>query len=130
VDHVSRDVAFDVSSAPKDMEVWGMVEGAENIEKYSVWNDSLPLPDYPSTLPKSPHFMRLANFTYDINAPNYVQTFAVDPDVKALGLDFGIVVLRVLSNWGQDRYTCLYRFRVHGQLADIMSPEQHDDVVL
>jgi SUN domain-containing protein 1/2 len=30
-------------------------------------------------------------------------------------MDFGIVVLRVLSNWGQE-FTCLYRFRVHGQM--------------
>lgn len=27
---------------------------------------------------------------------------------------YDIVELRVLSNWGQKEYTCLYRFRVHG----------------
>lgn len=120
IDHVSKEVAFDLSSAPRDMEVWAMVEGADNLEKLKalIPDDSVP---YPSTLPTSPQFIRLANFTYDINAPNYVQTFAVDPDVRALGLDFGIVVLRVLSNWGMDRYTCLYRFRVHGQQAEVLS---------
>lgn len=28
---------------------------------------------------------------------------------------YDIVELQVLSNWGQKEYTCLYRFRVHGQ---------------
>jgi hypothetical protein len=30
---------------------------------------------------------------------------------------FQIVELRVLSNWGHPEYTCLYRFRVHGEPA-------------
>ncbi|XP_057272774.1 SUN domain-containing protein 1 isoform X3 [Pezoporus wallicus] len=30
---------------------------------------------------------------------------------------FQIVELRVLSNWGNEEYTCLYRFRVHGNIA-------------
>ncbi|NXD61736.1 SUN1 protein, partial [Eolophus roseicapillus] len=30
---------------------------------------------------------------------------------------FQIVELRVLSNWGNEDYTCLYRFRVHGNVA-------------
>ena len=28
------------------------------------------------------------------------------------------VELRVLSNWGHMTYTCIYRFRVHGKMAD------------
>ena len=51
------------------------------------------------------------------DAPNAVQTFPVDEDVHASGMDFGIVVLRVLSNWGQ-QFTCLYRFRVHGRMIE------------
>ncbi|XP_030338420.1 SUN domain-containing protein 1-like isoform X6 [Strigops habroptila] len=30
---------------------------------------------------------------------------------------FQIVELKVLSNWGNEEYTCLYRFRVHGNVA-------------
>ncbi|XP_036137860.1 SUN domain-containing protein 1 isoform X4 [Molossus molossus] len=30
---------------------------------------------------------------------------------------FQIVELRILSNWGHPEYTCLYRFRVHGEPA-------------
>ncbi|XP_042654338.1 SUN domain-containing protein 1 isoform X7 [Tyto alba] len=31
---------------------------------------------------------------------------------------FQIVELRIFSNWGHAEYTCLYRFRVHGQPAE------------
>ncbi|KAH9481357.1 Spindle pole body-associated protein sad1 [Psilocybe cubensis] len=128
IDHIAKELAYEMLAAPRDMEVWGMVEGKENVERVSAWkadraaraeageeesvHDSIP---YPSELPKNPEFVRLANFTYDINAPSNVQTFSVDPEIKELGIDVGIVVLRVLNNWGRDEFTCLYRFRVHGE---------------
>lgn len=28
---------------------------------------------------------------------------------------FQIIEVRVLTNWGHPEYTCLYRFRVHGE---------------
>lgn len=41
-----------------------------------------------------------------------LQTFPVhEPNDKA----FQIIEVRVLSNWGHPDYTCLYRFRVHGE---------------
>ncbi|KAF8968119.1 hypothetical protein BDZ97DRAFT_453842 [Flammula alnicola] len=129
IDHVAKEVAFDMLTAPRRMEVWGMVEGADNMARVQAWkadraarkeagqqgsseDEDVP---YPLTLPKKPEYIRLANFTYDIDAPNNVQTFPVDPEIRNLGVDFGIVVLRVLDNWGKREYTCLYRFRVHGQ---------------
>ncbi|KAJ3510976.1 hypothetical protein NLJ89_g4374 [Agrocybe chaxingu] len=120
---------------PREMEVWGMVEGKDNIGRLKAWKDERAARKemgqvdeyesvaYPKTLPKHPEYIRLANFTYDIHAPQYMQTFPVDPEVKALGIDFGIVALRVLNNWGRDEYTCLYRFRVHGQrIGEIPEP--------
>jgi len=70
---------------------------------------------YPKTLPKSPQYIRIASFAYDINAPNNVQTFPVSQEIRDLGIDFGIIVLRIKNNWGRKEFTCLYRLRVHGQ---------------
>ena len=137
IEHVAKSIAFDMRSAPRQMEVWGLVEGKDNIARVQAWKEDTaaqreaeqPSDEqspstydqggsdvvYPKTLPKYPEYLRLANFTYDIHSPNNVQTFPVLPEIRELGIDFGIVALRVLNNWGRDDFTCLYRFRVHGQ---------------
>jgi SUN domain-containing protein 1/2 len=105
------------------MEVWAMVEGQDNVAKLEAWRAEMPqgreheLPR-PKMLPKSPEYIRIASFQYDIHSPNNVQTFPVDGEIRTLGIDFGVVVLVIKSNWGMDEYTCLYRIRVHGQTMD------------
>ncbi|KIK99988.1 hypothetical protein PAXRUDRAFT_130938 [Paxillus rubicundulus Ve08.2h10] len=138
IDHVAREVAFDLRTAPRDMEVWGFVEGKENLEKVIAFRaeraaqheeakrlaeeSGTPLseeePDedaYPLTLPTEEPFIRIASFTYDINSPSNIQTFPVRPEIRELGVDFGIVALVIKNNWGKKEHTCLYRFRVHGE---------------
>lgn len=137
IDHVATEVAFDLRTAPRDMEVWGLVEGEENHEKVIAFRaeratqreeavraaeeSGSPLseePDedaYPPTLPTNQPFIRLASFTYDIDAPSNIQTFPVRQEIQDLGVDFGIVALVIKNNWGKKEYTCLYRFRVHGE---------------
>ena len=135
IDHVAKDVAWDMRSAPREMELWGLVEGAENLEKIRVWREerqrrkeaarrkaeenglvivSEETEAYPATLPRDAPYVKVAEFAYDIEAEANVQTFAALEDVRALGVDFGVVVLVVKSNWGRE-FTCLYRLRVHGQ---------------
>jgi SUN domain-containing protein 1/2 len=137
IDHVAKSTALDMRSAPRQMEVWGLVEGKDNIARVRVWKEDLArqqptdneVVDYPKTLPKHPEYIRLAIFTYNIHSPNNVQTFPVMTEIRELNVDFGIVVLRVLNNWGRDDFTCLYRFRVHGQrLGEILAPYSHEDV--
>jgi SUN domain-containing protein 1/2 len=122
IDHVAREIAWDMRSAPRKMEVWGLVEGTSNFDKVAAWDaartkEGQEIPVQPRSLPRSVRYVRIAQFEYDIDAPNAVQTFPVDEDVRATGMDFGIVVLRILNNWGQP-FTCLYRFRVHGRMID------------
>ena len=144
IDHVAREVAFDMRSAPREVEVWGMVEGQDNVAKVEGWlgerarrreearergEEVEEEPAYPTTLPKSPRYIRIANFSYDIHAPKNVQTFPVSQDVQNLGVDFGIVVLRIKSNWGREEFTCLYRMRVHGQrMGEMPLPHPEESV--
>ncbi|KAH0585160.1 hypothetical protein H2248_008417 [Termitomyces sp. 'cryptogamus'] len=136
IDHVAEEVAFDMRSAPREMELWGLVEGTDNVEKVLRWKEERRRrreearengeeveeePEVPSTLPRAPMYVRVAEFAYDIHAPRNVQTFPVDPELRALGVDFGVVVLMMKSNWGRE-YTCLYRLRVHGQRIDQVPP--------
>ena len=148
IDHVAKEVALDMRSAPRQMELWGMVEGQDNIAKLSEWRErraaareaadaagqSLPpsvLDDipYPRTLPRHPEYIRVANFTYNIHAPVHIQTFPVGDEVRELGIDFGKVVLMVKSNWGRDEFTCLYRLRVHGErMGEVPLPYPEEEV--
>ncbi|XP_061892620.1 SUN domain-containing protein 1 isoform X1 [Entelurus aequoreus] len=53
----------------------------------------------------------LGHYTYQEDGES-MQIFPVqEPTAKA----FQIIEVRVLSNWGHPDYTCLYRFRVHGE---------------
>ncbi|KAJ3814094.1 hypothetical protein F5876DRAFT_33699 [Lentinula aff. lateritia] len=160
IDHVAAETASKRRSAPREMEVWGLVEGRENIHKVKEWREGLitqrqakdaapergeeqdfnHLDDllgtseldvpYPSTLPKSPMYIRLASFTYDIHSPSHIQTFPVLPYLSKYGklgeagVDFGVVALVVRSNWGMEEYTCLYRVRVHGERGMIGGIEE------
>ncbi|KAI0308997.1 hypothetical protein OF83DRAFT_1022029, partial [Amylostereum chailletii] len=122
IDHVVREVAWDTRSAPRKMELWGLAEGVENLAKMRKWeeqeartrDDQTRKEVYPSTLPSSSKYMRIASFEYNIDAQDNVQTFPLPRNIRELGIDFGVVMLRIMSNWGRE-FTCLYRMRVHGK---------------
>lgn len=91
LDHLPRcnAPAGHIDSAPRDFEVYGMKDDVEE-----------------GTL--------LGTFTYDEDGES-AQTFRLPNPSDAA---HRCVELRVLSNWGHVEYTCLYRFRVHGQIAN------------
>ncbi|CAG8464809.1 692_t:CDS:1 [Acaulospora morrowiae] len=167
-DHVSKDVAVEVMSAPKDFEVWGIVdEGANGKGKPTANNEleegddglflesteeecgvredgqyvsdrennahgsqnanSKALSDLDPSLENitsgdelklgsSPLHIFLGAFTYDINGVP-VQTFDVPSDILKHNKPIRAIIMKVKSNWGEPSYTCLYRFRVHGEPA-------------
>lgn len=126
VDHVAKAVATDLRSAPRAMQLWGRVDGDENVRRLAEWRT--PRFAWSSKDGTRGHvhegelanedgevYTMLAEFEYNIDARRNVQTFDLPPEVRELDMDFEVVVLRVLSNWGHPEHTCLYRFRVHGE---------------
>ncbi|XP_048477380.1 SUN domain-containing protein 1 isoform X5 [Rhincodon typus] len=88
LEHVPKSLspAGNISSAPKDFSVYGLDDEYQE---------------------------EGANFgTYTYNQDGEaIQTFLVrNESLKS----YQIVELRIFSNWGHPEYTCLYRFRVHG----------------
>ncbi|KAJ8363247.1 hypothetical protein SKAU_G00120780 [Synaphobranchus kaupii] len=75
-----------IDSAPKDFSVYGM----SNEKDEGTF---------------------LASFTYDQDGEP-IQTFTLPDSEEGV---YRMVELRILSNWGHLEYTCVYRFRVHGQ---------------
>ncbi|XP_058237555.1 SUN domain-containing protein 2 isoform X2 [Hemibagrus wyckioides] len=78
-----------IDSAPKDFAVYGMVNNENEEGKL------------------------LGTFVYDQDGES-IQTYQVQHSLSDM---FRLVELRILSNWGHPEYTCVYRFRVHGQPA-------------
>ncbi|NXP55450.1 SUN2 protein, partial [Heliornis fulica] len=77
-----------IPSAPKDFAVYGLKEEGEE------------------------EGLLLGQFTYNHDG-DPIQTFYLEGDGVST---YQLVELRVLSNWGHPEYTCIYRFRVHGEL--------------
>ncbi|XP_040607180.1 SUN domain-containing protein 1 isoform X9 [Mesocricetus auratus] len=78
-----------ISSAPRDFAVYGL--------ETEYQEEGQPL----------------GQFTYDQEGDSLQMFHTLERPDQA----FQIVELRVLSNWGHPEYTCLYRFRVHGEPA-------------
>ncbi|KAI0644318.1 UNC-like C-terminal-domain-containing protein, partial [Trametes meyenii] len=117
IDHIAAEVATDPGTAPQTMTLWGGVDGTTNEGRLSKINaeattSSMGYEGPPVGLGYV--YVALATFEYDIYSASTVQTFPLDKHITQSGMDFGIVVLEVKSNWG-GKETCVYRLRVHGQ---------------
>ncbi|XP_057596638.1 SUN domain-containing protein 2 isoform X2 [Hippopotamus amphibius kiboko] len=91
LEHVPKSLSPNstISSAPKDFAIFGFDEDLQQ------------------------EGMLLGQFTYDQDG-DPIQTFYFqDPQMAT----YQVVELRILANWGHPEYTCIYRFRVHGEPA-------------
>ncbi|KAJ7322742.1 hypothetical protein JRQ81_019029 [Phrynocephalus forsythii] len=90
IEHISKKVSptGEISSAPKDFVIYGLKKEEEAEGTF------------------------LGLFVYDTEG-DIIQTF----ELRNGSSEFmSHVKLKVLSNWGHPNYTCIYRFRVHGDL--------------
>ncbi|KAL3671833.1 hypothetical protein V7S43_002502 [Phytophthora oleae] len=94
IDHIPAQIASDFSSAPNEFRVLG-------------------ISGHP--LRETVEFTTFGNFSYASNGASS-QTFKLSSPLSQRSPIDGIT-LEVLSNHGNPEYTCLYRFRVHGQPA-------------
>ncbi len=56
----------------------------------------------------------LGNYKYEANSPEYLQYFPVQVELDET---FQVIEFIIASNHGNKEYTCVYRVRVHGVLA-------------
>lgn len=92
MEHISEKVSpsGNISSAPKEFSVYGVTKKCEGEEMF------------------------LGQFIYK-KMEATIQTFELQNEASESLL---CVKLQILSNWGHPKYTCLYRFRVHGIPSD------------
>ncbi|EMD36716.1 hypothetical protein CERSUDRAFT_73773 [Gelatoporia subvermispora B] len=102
VEHLLKENAVDIRQAPKNMTLWGVVDGKSNMEAFKTLMASnhldrnLPTPMLARDLRWAP----LASFMYDIHHRNHIQTFPISQDYIDSEITFGIVALEILENWG------------------------------
>ncbi|KAI6015710.1 hypothetical protein EDC04DRAFT_2507822, partial [Pisolithus marmoratus] len=123
IEHTAIPMMNQWRDAPHSMILWGFLEGVSNIGQ-SCGSPQLRGLSYSQSAAEVMEackeanlhgfFVELAHVRYDpLDKANKCQTFAVHPKVCAAGLDFGIVVFLIRSNWGPDT-TCLYDLHVLG----------------
>lgn len=92
IDHISRNSAIDLSSAPRSFKVYGSSSDSRSdfrlllAGNYSISEESSPS-----------------------------QNFVIEGSEDELVEDsIQYISLQILNNYGNSNYTCLYRFRAHG----------------
>ncbi|KAI0712374.1 hypothetical protein C8Q76DRAFT_571591, partial [Earliella scabrosa] len=117
IDHIPLPLASDTDDAPREMILWGVIDGAASKDRYAQLHGAVL--GAAGVDHQGPHinagftFIPISTFEYDRHGKSHVQTFSVHPLVVTSRIDFGLVVLDIVSNWGSNT-TCLYRLRVHG----------------
>jgi hypothetical protein len=133
-DHVSKTIAMGTTSAPKEFEIWGFADDdQDNFDNgHSKHTNTVTSNNYPTDesdsniylhlygkdlkLGSSPDHLFFGRFAYDINGLP-VQTF----EVNRLNKPVKAIIMKVINNWDNPLYTCLYRFRVHGVHPNVKS---------
>ncbi|KAE9524929.1 hypothetical protein AGLY_014979 [Aphis glycines] len=90
IEHLPKSLSEDghIRSAPKDFSIWGLKHESDS-------NGEI-----------------LGKYQFTVDGPS-LQYFSAERTDNV----YPIVELRIESNHGHDEYTCLYRIRVHGDLA-------------
>jgi hypothetical protein len=116
VEHVPRQLAFDLTSAPRDIEVWNIAEHDSPGPVGNGYLIDIQTSDIRAEGVLSKEAILLARFTYNIYASEHIQTFEVLPHIAHSDVRTKIILFIIRNNWGNEDFTCLYRVRVHGHI--------------
>lgn len=118
VEHISPSAALQPGAAPKEMELFAFMDyTSDAYNSVKTMSDDMFGVNSDVSLPYG--WVRIASFTYDLESNQNVQSFPVQLDMKALGAATNKIIVRSNSNWGGESvgYTCIYRVRLHGEIA-------------
>jgi hypothetical protein len=119
VEHISPSAALEPGAAPREMELLAYIAGMDTYNSLKAISDDIFGSDPHSGTQNAYGFVRIASFTYDLESDQNMQAFPVQLDMKALGAYTNKIIVRSKSNWGAENvgYTCIYRIRLHGEIA-------------
>ena len=120
IEHIPKGATLDIAAAPREMELWAQIPDEEAREAvgdaaFGLLGSENEKQRLENSLDRT--FVRIGKWEYDVHKPNHIQTFAMTVDTEHFNAKVTKVVVRTVSNWGAEHYTCLYRLRMHGTLA-------------
>ncbi|KAI0708449.1 hypothetical protein C8Q76DRAFT_627077 [Earliella scabrosa] len=114
VDHIPSLDTVGRRRAPRNLRLWGALDGKANVKRYdSIQSSFPPVLHTGPPVRQGNTFLLLADFEYQMLS-KHVQTFPIFEHVQDSQLVFGLFVLEVVDNWG-DSHTCIHRLRIHGR---------------
>ncbi|KAF2197169.1 hypothetical protein GQ43DRAFT_475674 [Delitschia confertaspora ATCC 74209] len=116
VEHIPKEGTLNPGTAPKDMEVWAELKNPVEYQLVTQMMEHMSDSGCTSQ-PMGNGWVCLGKFSYNLHAPNHVQTFDLAFDLSAIDVGVTNTVVRVTENWG-GVYTCLYRIRMHGEIIN------------
>lgn len=116
IEHISQEESVPdslLSSAPREIEVYGVTDQIA-LEQMAASGhhsrDNL-------SVASSPYAIHLASIVFDPR-DSFIQTFPISNEGKirlSSVTSIPVIQFQIHSNWGESKYTCLYRVRVHGR---------------
>ena len=121
IDHWPSNSTASLSHAPRQVIIWGLVDGEANMRAISgsqrTFTSTLAKVP-PSAISKEGIFLPLAEIDFDITARSLHQGFPISNKALSWGIDFGVVVFDIRSNWGADT-TSLCTVRIYGHTVPV-----------
>jgi hypothetical protein len=116
IEHIPKSATLDSASAPHEMELLARIDGFNAQGIVGELSDKIFPYAHESHLGKE--WILIGTWRYDMEDAPHVQHFYPQLDLQSLGVSTRQLVVRAKSNQGDSDHTCLYRVRVHGQIAD------------
>lgn len=115
VEHINKEETYDLGSAPKDMELFVKIP-LDQQDEIASGSEGL----FRNTQPEKElghEWIKVAKWTYDINAGSNTQVFSVQLNLKRYGVGTKEFVVRARTVYGGiANHACFYRVRLHGEL--------------
>lgn len=141
VEHIAASATLDPGAMPRDMDVWAHISEYGHRQALAEWSEAYFGGDAPEGLRRTRAdapapgrhagdglladrgFVKIAQFTYKddparVRPDGTPHIEQLSPDLLHFDAATDNVVVRALTNHGEEYYTCFYRVRLYGEQRD------------
>ncbi|CCU75926.1 /spindle pole body-associated protein sad1 [Blumeria hordei DH14] len=124
VEHIPAALALQPGATPRNLELLAFIEDPKIEATIRQESERLFSEIASEAHDNLKGYVRIAAWIYDLNAPLNIQTHEIPLSLMEYGTDTSKVIVRSKTNWGAGNvnYTCFYRVRLHGPIAELSEP--------